>query len=1219
MNLFFEPVNRLSGVEKLNKTLDKKGGRTVLVSGCIETQKVHFASAVADKYAFQVIVTYDEAKMRQIYEDSCFFNRNTVCYPAKDAIFYSADVHGNQITGERIKCIAKILEAIGKRWSKTQDIETQDIETQDSEIQNGTESSNILTIVTTIDGLSDMLIPLERYRENVIVIDKTSVIDTEELARKLVHLGFERCGMVEHTGQFAIRGGIIDIFSFTDEAPVRIELWDDEVDSIRSFDVESQRSIENLKEYRVFPATEYIFSDEEIRRGMERVYSEKEDALKAFGIESKRRTKEEIEAGNHINRLVSDVERTGNYERFMAAIIEKPVGFASYFPADDTLFVFDEPDRIKERSKLAMFEYSESMKNRLQAGYVLPCQTAMVKDLEEITAGLDGNKILVLETLDYTPEYFKPDYQMQITVKGVSSYNNSFEYLSEDLAGYRKNGYGAVLVCSSRTRAMRIVDDLGRLGIPAFFSEDFNKKCDPGMIIVTYGSIHKGFEYPLISFVVIAENDIFTQRKISRHRSKRTSGKEITSFNELNVGDYVVHENYGLGIYKGIEKIKVEGVEKDYIKIDYAGNSSLYVLATQLDRVQKYSGADTEKKPKINKLGTQEWENTKSKVNRAVEEIAKDLVELYAVRQQIEGYQFGEDTVWQKEFEEMFPYEETSDQLNAIEDTKRDMESKKVMDRLICGDVGYGKTEVAIRAAFKAVQEGKQVAYLVPTTVLASQHFDTFEQRMKNFPVTVAQLSSFRTAAQNKETIKELKKGMVDVVIGTHRLLSADVSFKDLGLLIIDEEQRFGVSHKEKIKKLKQNIDVLTLSATPIPRTLHMSLVGIRDMSVLTQPPVDRIPIQTFVTEHNDEMIREAINRELSRNGQVYYVYNRVKNIEDMAFHIQELVPDATVAYAHGQMDKRELEKIMHRFINKEIDVLVSTTIIETGMDISNCNTMIIEDADKFGLSQLYQLRGRVGRSNRTAYAFLLYRRDRMLTEVAEKRLSAIREFSDFGSGFKIAMKDLEIRGAGNVLGKSQHGHMSAVGYDLYCKMLNQAVNNLKGIRNEYGFETTVEMELDAYIPSTYIKSEYQKLDIYKRIATIETREEMSDMQDELTDRYGELPGSAWNLLMVALIKAKAHKIGFTEIKGGMVLTSFEGNAPSSWKTVMTIYPKADIRGDNVENFVKGYGGALEFKTHGSPYFVWCVTKRKYSNAREYLNGLLELIESMEEHLTVKK
>ena len=539
------------------------------------------------------------------------------------------------------------------------------------------------------------------------------------------------------------------------------------------------------------------------------------------------------------------------------------------------------------------------------------------------------------------------------------------------------------------------------------------------------------------------------------------------------------------------------------------------------------------------------------------------------------------------------------------------MESERIMDRLICGDVGYGKTEVAIRAAFKAVQEGKQVAYLVPTTILAQQHYNTFEERMKSFPVTVAQLSSFRTSKQIKQTLIDLKKGFVDIVIGTHRLLSKDVVFKDLGLLVIDEEQRFGVTHKEKIKQLKNNIDVLTLSATPIPRTLHMSLVGIRDMSVLEEPPVDRLPIQTFVTEHNDEMIREAINRELARNGQVYYVYNRVQNIDEVAARVSALVPDAVVEFAHGQMDKRQLERIMSDFIARKIDVLISTTIIETGMDISNVNTMIIEDAEKFGLSQLYQLRGRVGRSNRTAYAFLLYRRDKMLSEVAEKRLHAIREFSDLGSGFKIAMKDLEIRGAGNVLGKSQHGHMAAVGYDLYCKLLNEAVNNLKGIKNEYEFETKVDVMVDAYLPPTYIKSEYQKLDIYKRIAAIETLDELSDMEDELQDRYGSLESCAKNLLQIALIKAKAHKVGIVEIKGGLD----DESHPPVYRTEFKIYPNADINKNAIPDFIDGYGGAIRLTNNKNLEFVWRVVKKKFKNQGEYLKGMREVVETMEKQL----
>lgn len=1182
MKTFYAPLSELAGIEQLKKDFEVTG-QPVMISGCIDTQKIHLVHAAVNDYRFRLIITGDEAKAREMQEDSRFFDKSSIYYPAKDFIFYSADVHGNQLAGERLRCIQKIIAA------------------QDNKTN--------ITVITTIDGCVDMLMPLQRYRDNIIHFKNSDIIDTEKLISKLVGIGYTRVPMIDGQGQFAVRGGIIDIFSYTDETPVRIELWDDEIDSIRFFDVESQRSVEKIQTYDVFPATEWILSDDEIDAGFEKVKDEVEKQLVTLGNDKKKKTQQEMDACNRLRHAYADFERTRDYSKFILSFTDEIEGFTDYFSKDETVFVLDEPDRIMERMELISYEYEESMKNRLEGGYVVASQTKLMRPIAEVYKNMQSSRLMLLSSLDYKPKMLKPADYLRIDARSISSYNNSFEYLADDINKYKRTGYRVVLVCNSRTRAARIVADLEELGTQSYFSEDYDKEIMPGTVMVTYGNIHRGFEYPLIGFVIITENDIFTSRTRKKQK-KKYEGRSIAGFNELNVGDYVVHEMHGLGVYKGIEKIIVEGVEKDYIKIEYAGNSNLYVLATQLDRLQKYAASDTEKKPKLNKLGSVEWNKTKAKVHGAVEEIAKDLVELYSIRQNQKGYAFGPDTVWQKEFEEMFPYEETDDQLNAIADTKADMESTRIMDRLICGDVGYGKTEVAIRAAFKAVQEGKQVAYLVPTTILAQQHFNTFEQRMKNFPLKVAQLSSFRTNKEIKETLADLKKGFVDVVIGTHRLLSKDVEFKDLGLLIIDEEQRFGVAHKEKIKKLKNNIDVLTLSATPIPRTLHMSLVGIRDMSVLEEPPVDRVPIQTFVTEHNDEMIREAINRELARGGQVYYVYNRVRSIDEAAAHIQELVPQANVAFAHGQMEKRELEKIMVDFINGDIDVLISTTIIETGMDISNVNTMIIEDADKFGLSQLYQLRGRVGRSNRTAYAFLLYRRDRMLTEVAEKRLSAIREFSDFGSGFKIAMKDLEIRGAGNVLGKSQHGHMAAVGYDLYCKMLNEAVNDLKGIKNEYSFETNVDLSVDAYIPSTYIKSEYQKLDIYKRIAAIESEEELSDMKDELVDRYGSLSTPAVNLLNIALIKSMAHKIGIMEMKG-----TIEDGPSGCYKTVMKVYPKAEINTEAIPDFIDSFGGAMKLVSGSQPQFIWRVTKKKYNNAGEYLTGIKEMLKLMQNKL----
>jgi transcription-repair coupling factor (superfamily II helicase) len=742
-------------------------------------------------------------------------------------------------------------------------------------------------------------------------------------------------------------------------------------------------------------------------------------------------------------------------------------------------------------------------------------------------------------------------------------------------------------------------------GLNAFYSEDSTNELLPGQIMTYHGSVLKGFEYPLIKFTVIADTDIFGNIQKKKKKKKFNEGQKIHDFTDLKVGDYVVHENHGLGIYKGIEKVEVDKVVKDYIKIEYRDGGNLYILATGLDVIQKYASADAAKKPKLNKLGTQEWSKTKSRVKSAVADVAKDLVELYAIRQQKQGYIFSKDTVWQQEFEETFPYEETGDQLIAIEATKTDMESPRIMDRLICGDVGYGKTEIAIRAAFKAVQDGKQVAYLVPTTILAQQHYNTFVQRMKDFPVNIEMMSRFRTSGEMKKTIDGLKKGSVDIVIGTHRLLSDDIKYKDLGLLIIDEEQRFGVRHKEKIKQIKDDVDVLTLSATPIPRTLHMSLVGIRDMSVLEEAPGERQPIQTFVLEYNEEMVREAIIREMSRQGQVYYVYNRVNDIAEVAARISSIVPEATVAFAHGQMAKHELEKIMFEFINGDIDVLVSTTIIETGLDISNVNTMIIHDSDNMGLSQLYQLRGRVGRSNRTAYAFLMYKKDKMLKEVAEKRLQAIKEFTDLGSGFKIAMRDLEIRGAGSILGEKQHGHMEAVGYDLYCKMLNEAVKTLKGEKKvDEDFGTYVDMDVDAFIPTEYIVNEVQKLDIYKRIADLENEAECDDMRKELKDRFGNVPKSVENLIKISLIRVTAHKRYVTEIKGKVGHITFY------------LEPFAPVKVDKIPDLLAKYKNVLEFSSKGNPNFVlkyrkYGILEKDTSLMMKYTNMILRDMEML--------
>ena len=874
--------------------------------------------------------------------------------------------------------------------------------------------------------------------------------------------------------------------------------------------------------------------------------------------------------------------------------------FLAYFPVKETILFLDEPVRLQESAEIVEKEYFHSLESREEAGMESEEIPIQVEQTDHTIGKMNKYYGIAFTMLESKCGMFKVRSVYSLQVKTVNPYNSSFELLTRDLKKLKRTGYRVILVSGSRTRAKRLAEDLRDYDLSSFYSEEMERQVNPGEIMVTCGYIAEGYEYPMLKFTVISESDIFGKKKKKKKR-KTYEGKKIQEFAELKPGDYVVHENHGLGIYQGIEKVEVDTVTRDYMKISYADGGILYIPATQMDLIQKYAGADT-KPPKLNKLGTPQWKKTKGQVKKAVQLIAKDLVKLYATRQQTEGYVYGPDTVWQREFEEMFPFEETEDQLRAIEDTKKDMESTKIMDRLICGDVGYGKTEIAIRAAFKAVQEGKQVVYLVPTTILAQQHYNTFIQRFKDFPVRVDLMSRFRTQAQQKKTVEDLKKGLVDIVIGTHRVLSKDVGYKDLGLLIIDEEQRFGVTHKEKIKKLRENIDVLTLTATPIPRTLHMSLIGIRDMSVLEEAPMDRMPIQTYVMEYNDEMVREAIERELARGGQVYYVYNRVENIADLALRVQKLVPDARVSYAHGQMNEHQLEDIMYDFINGDIDVLVSTTIIETGLDIANANTMIIQDADRFGLSQLYQLRGRVGRSNRMAYAFLLYQRDKMLKEVAEKRLAAIREFTDLGSGFKIAMRDLEIRGAGNLLGESQSGHMAAVGYDLYCKMLNEAVSQLKGEKEEADYATTIDLDIDAFIPESYIKNEYQKLDIYKRIATIETEEEMDDMTEELIDRFGDLPKKVQQLLHIAALKSLAHSAYITAIE----------QKGKDYKFIL--YEKANLDPAKIPALLKKYGNNMTFKAEAVPYFLYQKKGRSGKEKGEnVLQMLREIIESIRE------
>lgn len=1144
MKTFVEPLSELKEYNKLRELLEK-GVQPVHITGAIDSQKGHFIYALGAEYPVKIIVTYSEMKAKEIYEDYRIFDKEVYLYPAKDVIFYSADIHGNAIVQQRLRILKKIIE------------------------------KKPITIVMTIDGGMDRVLPLEVLASKVITLKTAEVVNLDEIKEKLVGVGYERVAQVEGPGQFAVRGGIFDVYPLTEESPYRIELWDDEIDTIRSFDAESQRSIEQVDAIEIYPATEIVVDKSRLAAGIRAIEQEKE----TYAAELKKDKK--FDEARRINEVVEEFkEKLEMYsgamglESYILYFYNNAVSFLDYFKDQKSILFVDEPNRCLERGNAVELEFRESMIHRIEQGYILPKQIQAIYSIAEVEAKLRSHSLVLVSTLDYNIKEFPVKAKENLSVKSIQSYQNNFELLIKDLKQWKQNSYRVVLLSNSRTRAKRLSEDIQQYDLTAFYTEDLDRIVEKGEIMVSYGNIHHGFEYPLIKFVVISEGDIFGAERRKKKKKKVYDGTKVNSFMDLNIGDYVVHENHGVGIYRGIEKIEADMITKDYLKIEYADGGILYVLATGLDVLQKFAGSEA-KKPKINKLNSLEWKNTKAKVRGAVKDIANELVELYARRQSRKGYAFSQDTVWQTEFEEMFQYQETDDQLTAIEATKRDMESTKIMDRLICGDVGYGKTEVAIRAAFKAVSDGKQVAYLVPTTILAQQHYNTFVQRMKDFPITIEMMCRFRTPAEQKKIVEKLNHGQVDIVVGTHRLLSKDVKFKNLGLLIVDEEQRFGVTHKEKIKQMKEDVDVLTLSATPIPRTLHMSLIGIRDMSVLEEPPVDRQAIQTFVLEHNDEIVREAINRELNRGGQVYYVYNRVRNIDEVAMNVANLVPEANVSFVHGQMQERELEKIMFDFINGEIDVLVATTIIETGLDIANVNTMIIDDADKLGLSQLYQLRGRVGRSNRTSYAFLMYKRDKMLREIAEKRLQAIKEFTDLGSGFKIAMRDLELRGAGNLLGSKQHGHMEAVGYDLYCKMLNDAVRVLKGeASEEEQFETSVDLNTNAFIPANYIKSEFQKLEIYKRIAEIQTEEEYLDMQEELTDRFGDMPNSVVYLLYIALIKALAHKAYITQLK------------QIDDKVKIVMYEKAKVDINKIPVLIESYNGMMKFTTDKIPYFM---------------------------------
>ncbi len=1139
MELFYEPLYENTDFAKATKELKNKKG--IYVPNTTESQKIHLSHAFGDSFDVCLIITYDDIRADEILEESRMYDKDSVYFKGKDICFYQADICGNQIVSERMKTFRSFME------------------------------KEKLTVITTVDALMAPVIPPEIFRENVVSLRVRGICELEALKKKLVNMGYESVDTVEEKGQMRVHGGILDVFDLTMDNPIRIEFWGDEIDSIRFFDAASQRSIEKVREVTIYPATEMLMDPDLLRTGLKKIFKESKEheayLRSIFKTEAAARIKYERES---LDLKVSELANKVNFDGYIKYFYPKATGLLRLFEDRNVLVCIDEPKKVELKARSLESEFEDSFTHRAEMGYALPGQLTLLEKYDKIKKQIHGFPRVKLASFDDASDD-KNDLTVRFNAVSVPSYNGAIKELIKDLENYHREGYRVMVLSASRTRARRIADDITREGIAAFYSDNRERTLKPGEIMTFAGTLKKGFVYRNLKFAMLSDSDIFGRER-KRRKGKKYSGSKITDYNDLKVGDYVVHEEYGIGIYRGIEKISQDKITKDYMKVEYAKGENLYVPATSFDIIGKYSSSDSAS-PRLNRLSGKAWVVTKEKVKTGVAETAKELVELYAKRQSLQGHVYEKDTVWQREFEEMFPYEETKDQLDAINAVKDDMESGKVMDRLICGDVGFGKTEVAIRAAFKAVMGGKQVVYLVPTTILAGQHFNTFKDRMKDYPITIELMCRFRSPAQQRATARRMKEGQVDIVIGTHRLLSKDIEIKNLGLLIVDEEQRFGVGHKEKIKKLRNDVDVLTLSATPIPRTLHMSLTGIRDMSLLEEAPVDRLPIQTFILEHNEEFIREAINREIARRGQVYYVHNVVKDIDLEAEAISKLVPEARVKFAHGQMNERELEDIMYEFVKGEIDVLISTTIIETGLDIPNVNTIIIDNADKFGLAQLYQLRGRVGRSNRSAYAFLMYKKDKVVSEIAGKRLEAIREFTDLGSGFKISMRDLEIRGAGNLLGFKQSGHMAAVGYELYCKMLNDAVIEAKGEEKRENYETRIDLNIDAFMPSEYIINENEKLLMYRRIASISGKVDYDEMFEELTDRFGKVPREAEFLLRLALLKSEARNEYVTAIRGN------EG------KIRVDLYPKAKVNPDKLVDFIKSGEGRIKFVNGTIPGF----------------------------------
>lgn len=1109
MGGFFEIMENLVDFETLTSDL-KQNITPINMTGVSDSLMAHLVFCVSKKFdSPALIVAHNEMQAKEIVEDLKFFSGAEVLYyPSSDLLFYDVDVKSHDILKQRLGVIDSLVNSHDKP----------------------------LYVVTTPNALTSVTVPKDKYDNSVRTIRVGDDIELDALADTLSDLGYKREDMVEGAGQFSIRGGIVDFFPFYSDSPMRIEFFDTEVDSIRTFDYDSQRTIERCDTARITPANELNLSNDEAKklvRRLEKFLKEREEHTheKNQDITANKAYYEKFSMvlGRDIERIRQGI-RFPSIDKYIPYIYREKPSIIDYISENAVVFWCD-GSRISESNEKELTRFSYDLIDMTGRGiipkadveYSIPLKKAVKRLLKHKFVGLSGIS-------SYCAEY-RPKRVLTLDAKSLAGFQGKLEYLYESLSHYKSNAFRTVVLGGSEIRAKNLFKQLTEEGFECGYAQSLNELPPNGGIVVTQGSITRGFEIPAIRTVVISDKEIFGSKKKKKKRYGKVKGEKIDNFADLYMGDYIVHKNYGIGQYIGIEQLTVEGVRQDYLKIKFKGEDFLYVPTNQLDMVYKHIGKDGAR-IKLNKLGGGEWNKTKQRVKAAAADMAKELIALYAKRANTPGIAFPKDNEWQSDFEARFPYEETDDQLRSIDEVKADMEKAYPMDRLLCGDVGYGKTEVALRAAFKAVTAGYQVAYLVPTTILATQHFNTFRQRMRDYPINIAMLSRFCTSAEEKRVKKGLQTGEVDVVIGTHKLLGKSVKYHKLGLLVIDEEQRFGVAHKEKIKDIRKEVDVLTLTATPIPRTLHMSLTGIRDMSIINEPPSERVPVSTYVLEFDEDIIQESINKEIGRGGQVYYLYNRVEGIYKIATQISELVPNARIAVAHGQMNETELEQIMMDLSSGEIDVLVCTTIIETGLDIPNVNTIIIEDSDRLGLAQLYQLRGRVGRSNRMAYAYLTYRRNKSLTPDAEKRLLAIKEFTEFGSGFKIAMRDLEIRGTGNLIGAQQHGHMDSVGYEMYCRLLEEATNEVKGIEPKKQTETQIDLPVSAYISDKYISNHSQRLAAYKRIASIRTQDDLYDTYDEIEDRYGTVPIEVENLMEIALIKSYASEYGIADLMG---------------------------------------------------------------------------------------